>query len=188
MDIRATFGCAVRASDGGLECWGRTENFEDVIPQGSFVDVAVTLDKVCAMDTNGELTCWGFYGGTEYAPTGQMGQLVSSINHFCALTSTDGMVCWGAEYPANTSGILGFWFGPYESVTVSGSLSCGLTPSGGTACHGWDEHPGLTQQPPEPLDELVVGGAHLCGVAESDGEVVCWGDNTFNQCDVPNLI
>ncbi len=183
MDMKGTFGCALRASDGTAVCWGRTDIVGNP-PPGSFTDIAVTGAKACATNTLGEVTCWG--AGDTTPSSSLLGQMTGEMYHFCGLTTSDGMSCWGAEI-AYSTGQEGTWDGPYESVVAGQGLSCGLTPTGYLDCYGTPDHPVYFEQPPESLDEVVLGSLHACGITESDGSVVCWGDNNFDQLEVPTL-
>ena len=52
MAVANSNACGIRASDGGLECWGNDSSFEQP-PSGSFIDVALGSFRGCAVDTDG---------------------------------------------------------------------------------------------------------------------------------------
>ncbi len=53
------FGCGIRSSDKGLECWGAGAE-EAVPPAGAFKDVSVGHQFGCAVETSSErVICWG---------------------------------------------------------------------------------------------------------------------------------
>lgn len=185
--------CAVK-QDGSVWCWGlndtaqlgQGENDTDQhptpvrVPLGSATQVTYGTHHVCALLTDGTVTCWGnnAFGqcGTdpETSSTCDPGdgitnpcvlephavpelasviQLSAGRNHTCALLATGTVSCWGL----NTSAALG-----------NGEVDSG------------------SHFAPAAVDDLTdvvqvaAGGSHTCA-RRSDGRVYCWGWNDLGQ-------
>ena len=135
--------------------------------------------------------------------------LACGTHHACATTLDGKSECWGD----NSSGQLGvgsdepFSAVPRKVVTALPNTSftrlaagdknsCGVTDAGELYCWG-DNSSGqlagatLEKSSKTPvrvdtikLNDVSVWGEHICGVAREDGQLLCWGDNTFAQLAV----
>lgn len=178
--------CAVQdGSAGNLYCWGPNDQGQLgsstptcltvpcsrvplAVPGISNVSkVSVGQSHTCAVTTSGQPWCWGdnFYGqlgnGTtassatpvQPAGLGTVSDISAGIKHTCAILTSGGIRCWGD----NTSGQLG-----------DGSFTQGLTPVAATindsSSNRW---------------AISTGWEHTCVI--SNGQVWCWGDNTYGQ-------
>ena len=133
-------------------------------PLGEFVDVAVGIDRACAIRaTTGEIVCWGPWADIEnQRPPG---------GAFAAITI--------GVRPQRSGGRYADYF----------EHTCAIAAGGGElACWG-DDHRGQTRVPPArlaagPYPDIVAGGEHTCALRDS-GEIICWGDNRFGQAEAP---
>lgn len=105
--------CGIRSDLGGaLECWypttgdGPSDDFPLANPpEGSFQDVCVTGSVgACAVDTAGELACFGADGDpiTAGVPTGPFVAVTCGTLHACALTPDGHVECWGEDHFGET--------------------------------------------------------------------------------------
>ena len=87
--------CGIRASDGGLTCWGQPD-YVGGEPDGSFVDVVIAPIGfyACALDTDGTVQCWG--DDITGEPEGTFDTLSGGIDFACA-SNDDTIVCWGDD-------------------------------------------------------------------------------------------
>jgi alpha-tubulin suppressor-like RCC1 family protein len=177
--------CALH-TDGSIACWGynaygqlgdggTTNQFQthDIIglPGGvRAVSVDAGLDHTCALQANGDMTCWGRNGdgqlgdGTtidKVSPvpvSATSGTHATAIEaggvHTCALYGAGTVTCWGD----NNWGQLGLDPNTFRTLTApSGTLS-------------------LPGGHPTKAVELAVGDSHTC-VLLGDGGAACWGYN-----------
>lgn len=180
--------CGIKAGD--VYCWGNnastgamgngTTTGTVLVPTLSFngtydfIDLAVGVSHVCAVDTNQDLYCWGSNSSgqlgdnsTTVRPSpvlignGYVKVKTQSTNyigyHTCGLKDTGAIFCWGKNY----TGQLG------DNSTVDR-----LVP---TAVFG-----------AYTFSDLSVGTLHTCGLLTSGG-VMCWGSNIYNWNPVGGL-
>lgn len=174
--------CGV-GTDGVTYCWGndyvgavgvgldRAETSPQAVGKGlGFKEVHAGRDHTCALTGSGRVYCWG---NNTY---GQLGigsdrrdkvalrnpvdgnlaftALTVGAKHSCGLTSDGELYCWGD----NTSGQLG---------------------NGSIGERGNQRRP-LPSATGERFTSVSAGATHTCGVT-TEGEVLCWGDNSEGQ-------
>ena len=206
VSARGQRACAV--VNGAAYCWGHSAPTPSgVVGMGSGgASIAVGLEHVCALLTDGRAKCWGAnaYGqigagsisnATEdptlvTLPTAPKA-LAAGADHTCALFASGRVSCWGA----NTSGTLGndqhvlendpaptaVEVSSLEGVVGIGAArytTCAINAASEVKC--WGQTLGSpTKAIWSPLDivALVPGGiAHICGITSS-GALRCWGQN-----------
>ncbi len=182
----------VLVSGGGVECWGANNHGE--VGDGSTTNrrnpvqvlgltsgvTAITAGggQTCALRPGGAAVCWGSnrYGeigdGTttdRSAPTAVAGlsggvqQISAGADHTCALVATSAIVvdCWGD----GRNGDLGNGIENAHVVTTPATVF-GLMGAAAGGVGG-------------PV-QVAAGGGHTCAVI-GNGEVECWGGNTYGQ-------
>ncbi len=106
------------------------------------------------------------------------------LSHACAIKNTDNTVaCWGensgvgaAQPPSDLGAVARFSLGGYHACAV-------LEDDNTVRCWGWNGHD--QAQPPLGTFHSVGGGlAHTCGL-RPNGQVQCWGNNTYGAVSVP---
>ncbi len=109
VDAGAYHTCAVRSSDGAVECWGAGATVADCVsdhdcgqaapPLGAFEQVSCGTHHSCALDAAGAVTCWGddSWGQVSGAPNEALAAIASGDRHSCGVTQGGAMVCWGAD-------------------------------------------------------------------------------------------
>lgn len=142
-------------------------------PRGRFVAATGGEHHMCALDTFGDVYCWGDNSNGElgsenpnYAPGPRrvrlprpITQLSSGARHVCALTDVGQLHCWGS----NVEGQLGL----------------------GGSVEDMEEARDAERREPTLVDSatwvsVAAGEAHTCGV-KSDGTLSCWGRNAERQ-------
>ena len=212
----ASHTCALKSA-GDVVCWGNGANGRlgngDVAdqnepvavvevgggpaPLGNIVRISAGGEHTCALNTEGEVFCWG--SGTDgqlgndgtddshhpvaVADTGDIVQVAVGDQHACAVTHAGKVLCWGD----GTNGELG-----NDDVAASNSPVAVVDTDGSTrplrlgvrqlpwACY----RDGTCQNRPPveryhsdgggTLQQIALGTAHTCALS-TGGQVRCWG-------------
>ncbi|MDC3957104.1 RCC1 domain-containing protein [Polyangium jinanense] len=178
-------GAAIQA-DGKLLTWVRQNQgipgaYENLAPEGSWVDVATQWQNTCAIRSDGTLWCWGEndYGqcglghhAKVLAPT-----MVGSANdwkaiqmgHFsaCGVRGDGDLYCWGW----NRLGQLGVPVTPSTVVVHEPTLVLQGVPADGCDTEGTTS---------DFANNLAHFTGHACARRSAD-TVACWGDGARGQ-------
>jgi len=169
--------CA-RHLNGRISCWGshedgclgvgrRAEPARWPIRAGHVEDAVELVAGgrfVCALHTDGRVSCWGRVPGRDsrerrrpalLPPHDDLVALAAGHRHLCGLRSTGDVVCWGAHRP--------FVEADFRAEAPS--------PSG--------RRPEAVPLP-GAVRALTAGADHTCALLVS-GDVACWGDNDRGQ-------
>lgn len=172
-------GCAIQS--GSVYCWGYNGYGEvgngttttpvttpaQVSGTSKAVEVSAGAYHSCALQTNGTVYCWGYgafgslgQGSSSSSSTAvQVSGLsnVASISaggyHTCAAVAGGAAQCWGY----NASGQLG------NSSTTDSNTPVSVSGLSGSY-----------------VVSVVTGQSHTCALL-GNGNVTCWGDNTYGQ-------
>lgn len=198
--------CAVRA-DGTVFCWGELAHHSfaqrprgvhtecnrcSCATHGTFVhgiddavQVAVGAEHACVLTREGQVRCWGDnrFGQLGLAHTRELprvsGDPLSELApvvrlkarkvfagayYSCALLDAGGVSCWGLD----ASGQLGS--AARERCTAQGLFDPGVT------CSSSPRRVSHLKN----IAELSLGARHACA-ADQNGNVYCWGENSFAQ-------
>ena len=157
------------------------------------------LYTTCALDSGGQIRCWGTttFGATTPAPlpSGVVYTGVSTgANYGCGARSDGQVACWGNdEYGRATPAALAAGV-TYTQVSANNTHACAVRSDGGISCWGLAAggfgDPGRLAVPALPpgvrYQQVGVGNWHACAV-RSDGTIACWGDFASGQTRVPAL-
>ena len=142
---------------------------------------------VCALRSDGEITCWGSNVYSQaVTPPPWLGlapyrDVAAGFTHTCALDHAGEAICWGD----NRHGQLDAPDGAFERISAGMWHTCALRADGEITCWGngaagygkdqYDKPPEgtPTQPPPGPFVEVSAGQWHTCGL-RADGTVACW--------------
>ena len=141
------------------------------------VQIATGSSLTCALDTEGQVYCWGFNNkgqvgngeiGNKYTPVavntidgtgvmdGKVIKQISSSGYFACVLDTEGQVyCWGN----NDHGQLGDGSNNHRSTPVA--VNTGAI-SGKT------------------IVQIAAGDTHTCAL-DTENQIYCWGRNGFGQ-------
>ena len=208
----ASFTCGLRASDGGMQCWGydlsNATEVPTVVPLGGgWSGMSASMGSKGGVYTCGirasdrGMECWGLSGVhpnvTEVptaVPTGGGWSAVScGSSHTCGLRASDGgMECWGYDDSSNATGVPTVVppGGGWSAVSCAWSHTCGIRASdGGMQCWGSNGNGQVdvpTAVPPGGgWSAVSCGRWHTCGIRASDGGMQCWGENDDDETEVP---
>lgn len=132
--------------------------------KGPFVDVTAGGSHVCAIRTDGTVSCWGagspgvYIGASPHfgqasPPSGELVKVVAGTYHSCGLAASGEVVCWGA---GTTRGECGF-----------GRSECGQA-----------------DPPAAVYVDIEAGHLHTCGIT-TDGKTLCWGAGETDSGVIP---
>lgn len=181
VSAKEAHSCVLQLS-GGVMCWGMNSNgqvgnggtasaFEPVAVQNLSTGVSSVVTggaHTCALMSTGEVRCWGSNANGQLGDgtTTSRGSPMTVVGlsrgvrviaagyfHNCAVLLAGDVTCWGL----NDAGQLG-----------DGTTSTRLTPQNVTSLLG------------VVISAIALGQRHSC-VLLAQGEVKCWGDNTFGQ-------
>ncbi|MBD3782762.1 MAG: cell wall-binding repeat-containing protein [Micrococcales bacterium] len=226
-DVSANTSTACALSAGEVECWGsgmhgalglgaRVSDVSVPVPVRGLgtpvARLAVGEDKACAVDTAGDVSCWGAttslssddqlsavpVAGLPAADSVAVGQQTA-----CAVTTSGDVWCWGASAPVAAGGpgaasrtprqVAGLP-GPVSAVALGWSHACALTAAGEVWCWGSDAQ-GQTGTDtgsvvvPTRVDlggataGITTTAASSCAVLVAGG-VRCWGTNVSRELGV----
>jgi hypothetical protein len=198
------FACGLRADDGTIECWGRTERFPEV--EGSFVDVYAGGRAYCGRTEEGVVSCAAARGpiSPSYRKTLEGRYASFSLGHGmgCGLDFDGEYRCedlpvgygldrallgdFASVEPANVEGhaIRSAPSAGLTTVTLGVGHGCGLSTTGGARCWG-DDRFGQAAPPPGSFTRVVTGDDFSCGL-DPDGVLTCWGGNW--SCIGPDVV
>ena len=130
-------------TDGTLACEGRPETSSP--PSGSFAQVSAGGAFAggyfaCALDGDGEISCWGDNkNGETDSPSGRFTQVEAGGEHACAIRSDGWIVCWGENRFGETDPPSG----EFAELSTGWFHSCAIRVDGTTNCWGRDLFRGL---------------------------------------------
>uniref|UniRef100_A0A5B7A099 non-specific serine/threonine protein kinase n=1 Tax=Davidia involucrata TaxID=16924 RepID=A0A5B7A099_DAVIN len=172
-----------------IQCF-RDGQVVDIYPNISFESIAGGRDLFCGLRSGSSiLLCWNstFSPKRLYNNASVLLQdLTVGDDQICALTNgTGNATCWRDD---TFSGQSPDGSNQFRSISSGLGFSCGvlMNPSR-VACWGRSRFASLVQAQflNISMSNIVVGGTHACGL-NSTGFVVCRGDNTSGQLDVPS--
>lgn len=134
---------------------------------GAFAGVGIAGDLLCAVGTDGRVTCHGSPTEmVEGAPDGSFGQVRASRSSACATTADGRVTCWGESHehaaPITT----------LANVDVGPLLGCGVREDGAVQCWGAAEF--VFHALEGAFTQVDVGTDHVCALLD-EGRAVCLG-------------
>ena len=116
-------GCALGVE---AQCWG---SWQDVVPAGELVQVAIGKRWACGLDGGGNARCWGEAATAVSGPMRDIG--VAAVAPMACGLREDGVVaCWSdtVRYAVAATA------GSFTQLTVGRGAACGLRDDGGVDC------------------------------------------------------
>lgn len=134
--------------------------------------LAVGYGQNCAIDTAGQLKCWGSNSyDLDRPPAGRYVSVASGGDVSCALRSDGEAVCWGNSAGGATTPPPG----PWRSLAVGSEEACGLRPDGRLECWGSGQNGvGATAPTGGRFIAVSMSSMGAC-VISTDGTLQCWG-------------
>lgn len=178
-------GCALRP-DGSIACFGADNYGQATPPMGSFTHVTGGRFHTCALGVDQQITCWGDDSSgqsTVPTPAPVVWSIVDGGSGYSCARRTDGsLACWGS----NTNGRATPPAGVFSALSSGLTGSCAIVAADQTLrCWGNQTTFQPLTTPIGQFTQLSVGsGAHSCGML-TNGNIHCWGQNTFGQLTPP---
>jgi len=172
VSVGNNFACGILKTNGNILCWGNEgeagPNCRDIPatgqlepPPGAFVALHSGVFASCAIDSAGNLACWGAGEATDDTQA----------------------TCNGVQYNHGQAAAAG---GQFRSVRVSFNHACGVKLDGSVACWGAGTTDECTldvnwncrqsRPPPGAFEQVAVGLTHSCAMT-AERKVQCWGNN-----------
>lgn len=185
--------CALASSSAAVVCWENTQapddgtpstGIADDVPTGVFRDLAVGTNHACALELDGEPTCWGLSGGGQTEVPDDITELrrIFAGNRLtCGINDAGRPECWGASFAGQSDAPEGF---QYVFLAPGPQHACGVRVSGAVDCWGDDS----SFQSTTPIRDAVAVEAGESGflcVTRADGRITCHGDDTGGRTSVP---
>ncbi len=166
--------CAIRSSDGTVQCWGYNELDVAARPPDYLFSFVDPERGACGLLlANSEVRCWGFdlYGMVSDAPVGiSLSKLDVGWRHACALRADNGeAICWGLNAWGATTTPSGVAF---TDIAVVRDSSCGVRANDGEV-ECWGEF--NTTLPSVAFSSIEIHERHRCGIRADNENVECWG-------------
>lgn len=122
--------CGIVRGDGAapnVRCWGSNDDGRATPPGIHAIAIGGGSHHFCAIDSEGELTCWGMNGtGQTDAPAGAF-RMASGT---CGLRDDLTPECWGGLRPASTPE------GCFLELAAGSTYACGIRADGHVVCWG----------------------------------------------------
>ncbi|XP_060212961.1 putative serine/threonine-protein kinase-like protein CCR3 [Lycium barbarum] len=189
--ISTTTICGIVASQPvqRIHCFSQNQS-TPILPNISFSSISGGLNGLTAVKTDGSsLIFWKAYSLQPKRLFFSYSALLTTVtmgdSQICALmNSTQNVICWRDEDSKQPNGSLQFM-----SISSGSGFSCGILKiSRMVVC--WGNNSILASVIQYEFDNLSMvnifaGGRHACGM-NTTGFVICKGDNTNGQLDIPS--
>ncbi|MBK6812955.1 MAG: hypothetical protein IPG81_29600 [Sandaracinaceae bacterium] len=181
--------CRALSASAFARVTGRQPDRYDILPRdfGLITDFCTVSPEGQLSDIGGGLTGQCNAGASEFQrPPDTVSILdIASVRNaegqvLCALTDdiqsdARSLRCWGAGFATGLSHP-GFHVGTYTALSLGLDQLCALQPNGLPRCFP----DGVTPAPPAvALSAIASSVGQTCGVASSDGHLVCWGNQAL---------
>ena len=193
------FGPCGVAEEGGGSCWANGTAGDPIWPPATGLShVRASEDAVCFVDADGAGHCGyatdGEWKGYTRFPVRAGPFVLVSPAHLdiCGIGLDGTLECWD-RYDETVDSTLDLPTegAPFQDFCWSGGgldWGCALDADNHLHCFGgfgddprwqWDVYPDDT-----PLVSISCGAFHVCGLT-AEGAIHCYGDDTYDQLDVP---
>jgi len=148
-------------------------------PLPRFVQVSLGNNHGCAIDTRGQIECWGSNTNDQALAVSGDGfvKIATADQASCAVHNDGSIQCWGTCAPP-----LNVLNGTFRDVDVSDTDVCLIRTNGDAICHpcaGAGLVPPFVL--PAPLTDISVGNNAACALSELQPtlptNLFCWGTN-----------
>ncbi len=149
------------------------------------VSVSGGDESGCAIDTGGELECWGsvVYGWT-VLPAGRFKDVSTSDDHICAIRTGGELECWG------DAGVVQHPLGRFSDLSIGGRApndysdhACAIRAGGELECWAYHDYSGYLPQTDVPSGRFSLVSAgfnHTCAIT-TGAELKCWSRETYHS-------
>ena len=179
IDAGFNHSCGI-AYNGTISCWGSNDDGQGDVPSGKYIAISAGGSHTCAIRTDKTINCWGGnWAGQSDAPARYVDTIAVGAAHSCAIRIDRTITCWGSIYRAGARPA-----GEFTAVAAGAEYTCGLRINGTVACSGVEIATLEVLSPDTEVITLDTNEQHICTITD-DHAVVCWGNNSAGQADVP---
>ena len=169
-------------SDRTLACWGSSSAGILRTPEGTYISVDVAgVDTSCAVATDGEVTCWNYYGTDPFiepAPEGPFVAVTVGPDHACGIQGSGAIACWGNNFSGQAPDAVN---GSFTRTSAGAAFTCAIDADAALSC--WGRHFASYDYSGTFID-VSAGQDHVCAI-RTDASVACWGSDLDGQTDAP---
>lgn len=160
-------------------CWGSNADINSIPDSSTLYElVTVGYDFACGITSNLELECWGDSSYSFAMPSSNYTYVDSGYTFWCALDD-DGNINCGGTQPSETAPAESGW----SDIALGDDFGCALNATGGATCWGTD-HDIMDHIQAKEWVTISAGWRSACGI-DWDGELYCYGDNSYGIADGP---
>jgi hypothetical protein len=174
----STYGCAVRAVDGGIVCWGDDDYHRAEPPtSGAYRQASAGSQHGCALRSDYFVVCWGNHDWGESSPPAiTFSQVSAGQKYSCGVRMDNRLLaCWGSTVrTALSNGTPSVGFKQISAGTVH---ACGVAFSDGRVLCWGDNGYGQSSPPSGAFSQVAVGSGYTCALRTA-GTLACWGDKS----------
>jgi hypothetical protein len=172
---------------GAITCTGASHESDPRPPRGTYRTLSMDGSDGCAIDTAGDVRCWGFRAPA-FEPTHDYVSVDVGLRGACALTKSGEAFCPADEDEYTKEHIPPVVPGTWRSISMGTAFACGVTTDGAIRCFGDGnrngERAGVAGIPAGRFASVVAGYEHACALA-ADGTVACWGYDIAGETSPP---
>ena len=148
----------------------------------NFISVSAGVRHCIALQSDGNVMCWGDNEHGQAPPDGMAGDFVAigaGGSHSLALRRDGSVACWGNNNgdQAPPAGVAG----DFVDIAAGTGHSIAIRRNGSIACWG---HNGYGQAPPDGIEgdfvAIDAGSQHSLALRRN-GSIACWGNNDEGQ-------
>ena len=175
MGSSSNFGCAVRAVDAALVCWGADDyHAAEPATTGAYRQVSAGSQHGCALRSDYYVVCWGNHDWGESSPPAiTFSQVSAGQKYSCGVRMDNRLLqCWGSAVRTALSN--GTPTVAFRSISAGITHGCGVVyPDNTVQCWG-DNAYGQANPSALTFSQVAVGSGYTCGL-RTTGTLVCWG-------------
>ena len=149
----------------------------------AITSVAVGDYNTCAIDSVGQLSCWGSDADNVISgiPASSNTAIVSvGQRHACKINILGKITCWGDDSHNLVSEFPAFGY-PFSAIDSDVDYSCAIDRDGGIQCWGDDANDAVNG-PPAAVNHTAISTGDNFACAVNDAETItCWGDDTNDR-------
>ena len=164
-----------------MACWGRW--YSDVdhtsqveAPAGTFSKVDLAEEQACAIETDGRITCFGYFAGPGSSASRPIeGTFIDVATMHdevggCGVRSDGTIACWGDD----TWGQASPPAGTFTDIAAGRMTVCAINSGAELQCWGRGLY-GAAEPPDGHYTVIAIGGDTGCAINADGGQLSCWG-------------
>lgn len=209
------FVCGLLLDSNQPYCWGSSGYVQMGVPQpmikgAQYLEISAGDYHLCGLRTpltgrrrnTSFVDCWGYNMTRTFAFDGPIESISAGSEFNCGLFSLNRTVfCWGDETSSRVISLI-----PkdmrFQRIASGGYHVCGILEGANSRAFCWGRSLDIEEEisvaysgegnvdlvPVDPLDSVVGGKFHACGIKSLDRGVICWGFTVKPSTPAPDGI